>query len=773
MAKSNKSRLTAVEMPRQRRLIDYPRYGKRGIRRWIPSWRFFLGTFLTGVALVAGLIIAAYSSVKIPAPVDMALAQISTVYYADGEREMGQFAQVSRILIDNPEDLPEHVGQAVVAAEDRTFYTNRGVDFKGMARALYINVTQNKRQGGSTITQQYAENYYMDGATTYTEKFKEALLSIKLAQEVEKDQILLNYMNTIYFGRGASGIEVAAQRYFGKSAKDLSVEESALIAGVIPAPSRWDPDASPEAREQAERRWNYVLDGMVDLGFLDAAERDGMEFPETKEYDNKNQLKGTQGYLIEQVRREVLEVTGMTQDELETSGVKIVSTFDYSTQRKLVNAILDMPNDGDKNLSVGGVTIDPKSGGVLAMYGGRDYVKTQFNTATQGRAQAGSTFKPLTLLAALKQGISVDRQYYNGNSPRTFDNNGDPYTVPNFANASYGHVNLVKATANSVNTAYVELNQEIGPQATVDVALSLGIPSDTPDLQPHLSNVLGTATVRPIDMAGAYATFAANGKKYDVHTVKEITRADGRTIYEPSNLPQTVYDEEIGAELTYALSQVVEQGSGTKAKTIGHPIAGKTGTSNENRSAWFVGYTPSYATAITLYQSDDEGGQQPITPFGGYREITGSTVPLDIWVSYMGNVLAGQTPEEFPERTLKQTAPTPTSTATEEPDEDEEEAKRQEEEAREQREREREEQREQRREERRKEQEQQQEEERQRQEEERQQQEEERQRQEEERQRQEEEQREQENSTPSPTQTPDPTPTTTQPPAEPGNGQEE
>jgi membrane peptidoglycan carboxypeptidase len=699
VAKSNQSRLTAVEKPTRRRLIDYPRYGKRGIRRWIPSWRFFLGTFLTGVALVAGLIIAAYSSVKIPAPVDMALAQISTVYYADGEREMGQFAQVSRILIDNPEDLPDHVGQAVVAAEDRTFYTNRGVDFKGMARALYINVTQNKRQGGSTITQQYAENYYMDGATTYTEKFKEALLSIKLAQEVEKDEILLNYMNTIYFGRGASGIEVAAQRYFEKSAKDLTVEEAALIAGVIPSPSRWDPDASPEAREQAERRWNYVLDGMVDLGFLDATERNEMEFPETKEYDNKNQFKGTQGYLIEQVRKEVLEVTGMTQDELETSGVKIVSTFDYSTQRKLVNAILDMPNDGDKNLSVGGVTIDPKSGGVLAMYGGRDYVKTQFNAVTQGRAQAGSTFKPITLLAALQQGISVDRKYYNGNSPRTFDNNGDPYTVPNFANASYGHVNLVKATANSVNTAYVELNQEIGPQAT------------------------------------------ANGRKYDVHTVKEITRADGRTIYEPSNLPQTVYDEEIGAELTYALSQVVEQGSGDKAKTIGHPIAGKTGTSNENRSAWFVGYTPSYATAITLYQSDDDGGQQTITPFGGYREITGSTVPLDIWVSYMGNVLAGQTPEEFPERTLKQTVPTPTSTATEEPDEDEEEAKRQEEEAREQREREREEAREQR------EREREEARERERQE-------------QEERERQEQEERDKETSTP----TPDPTPTETQQP---------
>jgi membrane peptidoglycan carboxypeptidase len=420
----------------------------------------------------------------------------------------------------------------------------------------------------------------------------------------------------------------------------------------------------------------------------------------------------------------------MTQDELETSGVKIVSTFDYSTQRKLVNAILDMPNDGDKNLSVGGVTIDPKSGGVLAMYGGRDYVKTQFNAVTQGRAQAGSTFKPITLLAALQQGISVDRKYYNGNSPRTFDNNGDPYTVPNFANASYGHVNLVKATANSVNTAYVELNQEIGPQATVDTALSLGLPADTPDLKPLLANVLGTATVRPIDMAGAYATFAANGRKYDVHTVKEITRADGRTIYEPSNLPQTVYDEEIGAELTYALSQVVEQGSGDKAKTIGHPIAGKTGTSNENRSAWFVGYTPSYATAITLYQSDDDGGQQTITPFGGYREITGSTVPLDIWVSYMGNVLAGQTPEEFPERTLKQTVPTPTSTATEEPDEDEEEAKRQEEEAREQREREREEARE-------------------------------RERQEqEERERQEQEERDKETSTP----TPDPTPTETQQP---------
>ncbi|WP_313279511.1 transglycosylase domain-containing protein [Timonella senegalensis] len=672
VARSNNGRLTQVSRPKKRRLIDYPRYGKRGIRRWIPSWRFVLGTFLTFFALGVGVFIAAYNSVTVPDDASsIAMQQTTTVYYADGKRVLGEFSQVDRKIIDTTA-IPEHVGQAVVAAEDRTFYKNSGIDVKGMARALYINITQGKRQGGSTITQQFAERYYMGTNTSYAGKIKETLLALKLGQEKDKAQVLDGYMNTIYFGRGAFGIEMAAQRYFGIPASKLTVEQAALIAGVIPSPTNWDPQNNPE---KAESRWNYVLDGMVSLGFITQADRANMEFPETIEYDKTNRYQGVKGYLLDGVRKEVLsKVDNMTEDDLDTGGYKIISTFDYAAQKDLQAAMKTMPDGASKNLRAAGVTIDPKTGGVVAMYGGKDYLKQQFNNATQGSAQAGSTFKPITLLAALEQGYSLD-SYYNGNNGRAFDDNGTEWKPNNFGMVNWGWISLTKAIANSVNSVFVELNQQVTPQATVDAAVSIGIPKSTPDLNPVLSNVLGSATVRPIDLANAYATFAANGKRHDAHMVAKVKNADGSTRYEPNIKGKKAYDAAVGAELTYALSQVVEQGSATKAKVIGHPIAGKTGTSNDNKSAWFVGYTPSYATAISLYQSSDSGSQESITPFGGYNEITGGSVPLDIWTTYMGRLLADKPVEQFPDRTYQPTmkptpTPTPTQTATEEPTEE-------------------------------------------------------------------------------------------------------
>ena len=670
MARSNNGRLTQVSRPKKRRLIDYPRYGKRGVRRWLPSWRFVLGSFLTVFALGAGVLIAAYMSVEVPDDASsIAMQQTTSVYYADGKHVLGEFSQVDRKIID-ASTIPEYVGQSIVAAEDRTFYKNSGIDVKGMARAFYINVTQGKRQGGSTITQQFAERYYTGTNVSYAGKVKEALLALKLGQTKDKDQILDGYMNTIYFGRGAFGIEMAAQRYFGVHASELTVEQSALIAGIIPSPTNWDPQTNPE---KAQSRWNYVLDGMVQLGYLAPAERNKMEFPETISYDKKNRYQGVTGYLLDAVRKEALaKIPNMTEDDLDTGGYKIISTFDYEAQKDLQAAMKTMPDDADKNLRAAGVTIDPKDGGVIAMYAGKDYLKQQFNNATQGAAQAGSTFKPFALLAALKQGYSLD-SYYNGNSGRVFDNHGEEWKVSNFDYANWGYISLTKAVANSVNTVFAELNEQITPQATLESALSLGIPKDTPDLNAEMSNVLGAAAVHPIDLANAYATFAANGKHYEAHMIAQVKNADGSTKFEPAIKATKVYEPEVGAEISYALSQVIQQGSGDKAKVIGHPIAGKTGTSSDNKSAWFVGYTPSYSTAIALFQSGENGKQEPITPFGGYKQMTGGSVPLDLWVTYMSDLLNGKPVEQFPERTYEPTvkpAHTKPAKPTQEPTEE-------------------------------------------------------------------------------------------------------
>ncbi|WP_448073975.1 transglycosylase domain-containing protein [Georgenia yuyongxinii] len=286
--------------PRKKGFFDYPRSGKGPIRRWLPSWPVVLGAMLTGVAAVLGVFVFAYATTDVPAPDDFALAESTTVYYADGETPMGSFAEVDRESV--PLDtLPPHVSAAVIASEDSGFYENNGVDPKGLVRALWNNVRGLPTQGGSTLTQQYVERYYTGTTTNYLGKFKETILALKIDRSQSKETILENYLNTIYFGRGAYGIEKAAQAYFGKPAAELTISESALIAGIIPSPSRWDPAVDPE---RAEQRWNRVLDLMVQDDWITQADRDAAVYPTTIDPSSDNTYGGPNGYLLTMVRAE-------------------------------------------------------------------------------------------------------------------------------------------------------------------------------------------------------------------------------------------------------------------------------------------------------------------------------------------------------------------------------------------------------------------------------------------------------------------------------------
>lgn len=649
---------------RRRRLVDYPRQGKTGVRRWLPSWRLVLGTFLTGVFLVVGFVVAAYLTTTIPAPQDMVRAQTTTVYYADGETVMGRFAVENRVIVDY-DTLPEHVGLAVVSAEDQTFFENSGIDPMGLARAMWNNVRHGTRQGGSTLTQQYAESYYQGKTRDYVGKFREALLAVKIAQTQDKDVILGNYLNTIYFGRGAYGIQAAAQAYFRVDAADLSVEQAALLAGVIPAPSRFDPRVEPE---QAERRWNYVLDRMVADGHLDAAERESMKFPKVRKHRQSDTYGGPQGYLLDMVRREVVNRSVLTEDDIDIAGLRIVTTIDPRIQEAAVAAVDELPEDTPERLRTAIVTIDPSDGGIVALYGGPDFVSRPQNAATQDIAQAGSTFKPFTLVAALEEGISL-RQTFDGRSPAFLEGFPEDRGVRNFGNTSYGWLDLVDATARSVNTIYAALNIEVGPEKSVDVAVRAGIPEDTQDLLDNPANVLGTAAPHPIDMASAYATFAAQGIHHDPFIVREVTYLSGGTAYEAARKGERVFEPDVMADATYAMTRVVEEGTATKVRALGRPVAGKTGSSTSNLSAWFVGYTPQLATAVAMYQPDEAGNPEPITPFGGEREITGGTWPAALWTSYMGVALEGYEVEDFPPRADVSTAPKPPQDEEDEEDE--------------------------------------------------------------------------------------------------------
>lgn len=646
-AAAGQTRRAAARPTGKRRLIDYPRQGKRGIRRWLPSWRLVLGTFLTFVALGIGAFVYAYASTDIPPASEFAKGQTTTVYYSDGATVLGTFGEQNRVIVESSA-IPEHVKAAVVAGEDRSFYENPGINPSGILRALWNNVRGGDKQGGSSITQQYAERYYFDTTVSdYRGKLKEALLAIKLDRQQDKDEILSTYLNTIYFGRDSYGVETAAQSYFGVSVTDLDVSQAALLAGIIPSPNNFDPRIDPV---QAERRWNYVVDGMVETGALTQAERDALVYPQTIEFTRSDTLGGPQGYLLDEVRKEILARSPITEDDLNLTGYKIVSTIDAGLQQMAVTAAQALPPDKDPRTKIALVTLNPADGSIVTMYGGPDYVSSPRNAVTQDTAQAASTFKPFTLTAYLEKGGSL-KSRYDGNSLISVEGFPDP--VRNFGRGngeSFGKIDVVKATANSVNSVYAQMNTEVGPATTLDVARRAGLDEKVLEGQEVSANVLGTASPTPLMMAEAYNTFAAQGLHMEPFMVRTVEYLDGGVVYEGASPPERVFAEDVMADVTYALTQVVENGTAEKAQAVGHPVAGKTGTSNDNKSAWFIGYTRHLTTAVALYQVGEDNSVQPITAFGGYGQITGGSVPLDVWTAYMTPAMQGREVLEFPER---------------------------------------------------------------------------------------------------------------------------
>ena len=642
---------------RKRRFFNYPRAGKGKIHRWIPSWRFVLGVFLLGVLSTVGAFMWAYNTIKVPKPSEFALAQSSTVYYADGTTEMGKFAEINRQSVD-ASTLPDYVGNAVVASEDRSFYSNKGVDPKGIARALVNNLRGGDTQGASTLTQQYVKNYYVDTTSSYSGKFKQAIMAIKIDREKPKKEILGDYLNTVYYGRGAYGIEAASQAFFGHPAKDMKPSEAALLAGILPSPSAWDPAENPK---KAEERWGRVLQFMLDDGYItqaqyNEAKQKGM--PDVKESQTKQIYAGTNGYLLQMVRAELETKAKVSPEQIDTGGFKIVTTINQKDQEAAVKAVDSLPPGASPNLRKALVSIDPKTGGLLALYGGEDYLTSQVNTSTDAIAQAGSTFKPFALVAALENGWSLDSGY-PATSPMTIEG----HEFQNFKNVSLKWASLTQATEQSLNTPYLQLNQELlnAPDlqdqkgVTAKVANRAGYPENTeglktPEQRMLVQNVLGSASPHTIDIATAYSTFASQGIRHDTHIVASLKNPDGTDRYAADTKGHREFDEDVMADTTYALQQVVNgaNGSADKVAALDRPVAAKTGSSSDNKSAQFVGFTPQVVTAVTLYQSGTDGSEESIEPWGEYDEITGSTYPADIFLNYMTVAHEGLEVEKFP-----------------------------------------------------------------------------------------------------------------------------
>ena len=636
--------------------------GRTGWKKWavgILKW----GSIAGAVLLVLGTIgvVIAYNQTAIPEPNDLANKQVSIVYYSDGKTELDRIAvQDGNRESVKLKQVPKYVQNAHIAAEDRTFYQNNGISVGGILRAVKTSVTGEAQVGGSTITQQYVKNYFLTQDRTLSRKAKEILIAVKIDGQLSKADILEKYLNTIYYGRGAYGIQSAAKAYFGKDVSKLSAAEGAVLASVINAPSLYDPANGERAKANLEKRYGYVLNGMVEEGWLSAAERaDRTELPKILPYKGNKFSSGPNGYITAQVKRELLS-TGLTEREIDNGGLRIVTTIDKKAQTAAVAAMKDnLP----AKVTGGLVAITPGDGAVVAMYGGTDYAKDQYNTSTQAIMQGGSNFKPFGVLAAVRKGISTKTKF-DGDTPQTFADT----KVNNFGDTSYGKVDMRRMIGRSINTAFVALNQEIGPDATKQAAIDAGIPANTPGLRTDLTNILGTASPHVIDMASAYSTIASQGVRSKPYVVKKVTSSTSDFKYEAKPQVKRAFDKDVTADVTDAMTATVKPG-GTATKigrTLDRPVAGKTGTSEENRSKWFSGFIPQLAVSVGMYKPTADGkSSQTLSPEESSL-YDGSTIPANIWLDFMKVVTENMEVQDFPERagTGDDKIPTPTPTFT-------------------------------------------------------------------------------------------------------------
>ena len=665
---------------------------------WSKVLRWFAFLAVSGILAGALTFFILYRAIAIPDPNADFLTQTTKVYYSDGKHEIGSFANQDRESIPLSE-IPASMQAAAIAAEDRSFYSNRGIDFKGILRAVRDNTSSGEiTSGGSTITQQYVKILYLTQERSYTRKVKEAVLSIKIHNQLSKKDILEGYLNTIYFGNGSYGVEVASQTYFDKPAKDLNYAQAALLATVINSPSYYDPYADG-AKERIMPRFTYVLDGMQKSGAITAEERDKFRdrMPKVAKKKISNRFGGTKGYLLDMVKNELVNDLDFTDSQIDGGGYKIITSFDYDRQRDAVAAVKANRPD-KKELHTALVSIEPGTGGVQALYGGPDFVKQPFNWATE-RTQPGSTFKAFAVIAALEDGYGLQTKL-DGNSPitvgkGTIENQGDS------GGSSFGSVSLERATQKSINTAFVDLtlqmgddNVEVGASKVLDAAVQAGIPQSVADaISPVAVTSLGYAPVAPIDMANAYATLAAGGERAQWFVVDKVQRS-GETVYEHQVETERTIDEDVAGDTIKAMQAVVNSGAngtGSNGRTI-CPTAGKTGTATAGddddqhvSSSWFAGFTPKLATAVMYnrgrgnedlegYMIPFFGGQIPARTFQAYMNPALEGTECGTFISpgnikaKKGTVYRAPKPKPRPTRTTPKPTPTPTATQpTQEP----------------------------------------------------------------------------------------------------------
>ena len=586
-------------------------------------------------------------------------AQSSVIFAADGTEIVTLHAEENRTDL-TLDDIPLHVRNAVIAIEDERFWLHNGVDLRAILRAVSVNASAGEiTQGGSTITQQLVKQLLLGSEQSLDRKVQEAALAWQFENRYTKERILELYLNTIYLGNGAYGLSAASQKYFAKTPDLLTVAEGALLAGIIRTPNDYDPYDEPEAT--LERR-NLVLDAMLDQDLIDEATYDralaevvtlAPEVPVVEE-------RYVAGHFVEEVKQWILDDPrfGRTarerRDLLFTGGLRVHTTIDLRAQaaaEAAINEVLPDPNGPAAAL----VAIEPQTGYVRVMVGGRDFFgpgeQAKFNLATGVGRHTGSAFKPIVLAAALQDGVALSEMFPAPSRIQLQCPNGSAWDVENYEGSGPGGpVDLAQATVNSYNTVFAQLILRVGVERSIEVARAMGV---TRPLDAVCSAVLGANDVQTLEMASVYATFANRGVRVTPVLVTSIERSDGTILYEAAHEQQRAIDPEVADTVTSVLQQAVEQGTGTAARLPGRAVAGKTGTGQGWRNAWFCGFTPQLATAVWMgFPEEQLAMVPPLTP----RRVTGGSFPAQIWQRFMSVALDGAPVLGFP--------PPPATTAT-------------------------------------------------------------------------------------------------------------
>ncbi|MEU8690954.1 transglycosylase domain-containing protein [Streptomyces sp. NPDC048665] len=661
--------------------------------------------FIGFVGSLVALVGVGYAMVSVPDENAAAKSQNNVYYWADGTQMVATGTGVNRQNV-NIAQIPEAMQWAVISAENKSFYQDSGVDPQGLLRAVVNMARGGQTQGGSTITQQFVKNTYLSQQQTLTRKFKEMFISIKVGTKLSKQQILQGYLNTSYFGRGAYGIQAAAQTYYGKDAKDLTPSECAVLAALLKGPTYFDPagnaDLDPSATQQANTqrskdRWGWILEQMhndhhlTDVQFQQA----------TKQYpvpDGRKATKGMTGqisYLVDTAKKYVLAHSDITETQFDQGGYQIQTTFEKDKVNELAAAVKKVQKDRidpkkrdlDKYVQFGAASVKPKDGAIVALYGGDGYENGHFtNNADTSGVPVGSTWKPFVLAAAMEygtyrtggEGLSPLSKYNGNDHLKVLNNDGSPVLTKdnsvfyqrNESDYKWGYISLRKAMEQSVNTPFVQLGMDVGLTHVRDVAQASGILRDSfSTLNPSFS--IGTSTPSAIRMADAYATFAASGQHTDPYSVTAVKK-DGQELpgfTKPK--VSTAIPENVANNVTDVLQNVIQNGTGVNAKALGRTAAGKTGTTDSNKSAWFVGYTQQLSTSVAMFRENPKDHELlSMNGTAGVESIHGGDIPTSVWTEYMKGALKNANDNGFPAATEigkvqdEAGAPTPTPTPT-------------------------------------------------------------------------------------------------------------